>query len=263
MGRPYMVGTGWWCDGSGEHAGSLQPDMHSSSLIRQRDFFRLWHAFVDRYLAPERIVIVDSASPVPPPDMGDPRIQRIVMTKNFGHGIVSEPMGSMSGVERCLLTLAMHAYTNDLDLVYVEQDCLVRGEGWLELALEAMRGGKAIYGRGKGTPQPMQQSLMIFRCEYLPTVIARVVQAWRRFQRGRPWDPLAYRRLGNSIEKRWHWAMRRDADYLPFGSGRVRPLDFTQLHLYAQHWSEEELRRLLAQESWVGKELEVLLGSSG
>ena len=190
--------------------------MHSAQFTRSADFFRIWYSFVDHYTEPERIVIVDSASAVQPPLPADDRLEVIHLNRNYGHPVASELQGIMSGVERCHLTLAAYAYVNDYDLVYVEQDCLIRGEDWVDLAFDHLRGGKIMYGRGKGTPQPMQQSVMLFRHEYLPTVIGRAGAAWSRNQRGRWYDPLAFRRFGNSPEKRWHWVFRKDVDLLPF-----------------------------------------------
>ena len=79
-----MVGTGWWCDGSGGHAGSRQKHLVSSSFNRSPDFFPFWHSFVDRYTDPVQIVVVDSASPVRPNLPEDSRIQFLSMAKNFG-----------------------------------------------------------------------------------------------------------------------------------------------------------------------------------
>jgi len=263
MARPYIVGTGWWCDGSRTHAGSRQAGMRSTSLLRSREFFGLWHAFVDRYTQPERIVIIDSASPVMPQLPDDDRIEMVHLNRNYGHSTESEPRGSMSGVERCHLSLAAYAYVNDYDLVYIEQDCLVRGDGWIESSFEKLRRGKIMYGSGRGTPQPMQQSVMLFRHAYLPTVIARAAAAWNRFQRRRWFDPLGSKRFGGSPEKRWSYVFRNDVDWLPFAGGRMRPLDFTQEPLYAQHWSDSELARFVASERWLSPDLADIAHKAG
>jgi len=45
----YIIGTGWWCDGSGEHAGSKQSHLNSDTFIRTKEFFKLWYYFVNKY----------------------------------------------------------------------------------------------------------------------------------------------------------------------------------------------------------------------
>jgi hypothetical protein len=92
---------------------------------------------------------------------------------------------------------------------------------------------------------------MLFRHAYLPMVIERAAETWSRQQAGSFWDPLAYDHFGNSPEKRWHWVFGGDVDELPFDGGRTRPLDCSEAHLYAQHWSGEELRRFLGAEAWL------------
>jgi hypothetical protein len=263
MTRPYIVGTGWWCDGSRTHAGSVQAGIDSTPLLRAPEFFGLWHAFVDHYTRPEKIVIIDSASPVQPALPDDDRIEIVRLNRNYGHAMEAEPRGSMSGVERCHLSLAAYAYVNDYDLVYVEQDCLVKGDGWVESSFGKLERGKIMYGSGRGTPQPMQQSVMLFRHAYLPTVIGRVGAAWDRFRRGRWFDPLGSRRFGASPEKRWHYVFRGDVDWLPFDGGRKRPLDFSQAYLYAQHWSDSELARFVGSESWLSPDLADIVHSGG
>lgn len=260
MPRNYIVGTGWWCDGSGEHAGSMQPRNMSSSFIRTAPFFEFWYHFVDRYTSPERIVIVDSASPVAPPMPNDSRIVHLPMMENFGHSVTSERQGVMSGVERCLLQLMMYAHVNETDLVYIEQDCLVRGEGWLDACFEALGDKPIMYGDGEGTPQPMQQSLMIFRHEALWEAMNKVRDAFEASLEHLA-DPEA-RKPMDSPEKRWHLQFGDMAVLLPFEGGRTRPLRYDQPYLYAQHWTDEELLTFFNQETAAPSYLRMYLPSN-
>lgn len=240
----YVIGTGWWCDGTGQHAGSTLAHNRSADLIREKHFFGLWYHFVTKYTNPSKIIIVDSNSPVKPDLPDDPRIEFLSLQENFGHYRDCD-VRRMCGVERVHLGCAMYAYINDCDLVYIEQDCLVIGEDWVEHCMAHMRKGKIMYGHGKGTPQPQQQSLVIVKREFIPEFMSRLIHhfnvARRKLIKG-------VERGRVSPERRWHKAFRWDVDYIPFGHGRARPLDMTDRYFYAQHWTEHEIEQLLKRE---------------
>jgi len=48
---------------------------------------------------------------------------------------------------------------------------------------------------------------------------------------------------------------------LPFGFGRTRPIDWSAKHLYAQHWSDSELRQLGKREKVNGMIAKLLGGT--
>lgn len=240
--RGYVVGTGWWCDETADHAGTQHND--STAQIRTREFFDLWFECVDRYTDPEKILVVDSNSPVTPDLPDDDRLEFLSLDANFGHYVDGDPE-RMCGVERVHLMSALYAYLNDCDLIYIEQDCLVLGDGWVERCYDAWSKGKIMYGDGDGTPQPQQQSLVLVARPFIPVFIQRLLvyffAARERILRGE-------RRDRNDPEKRWHQAFEKDVDYLPFGYGRARPINFEDHHLYAQHWTAEELNQVLNRE---------------
>jgi hypothetical protein len=244
--RGYVVGTGWWCDETSDHAGTQFNE--STDYIRTRDFFRLWYACVDRYTDPEKILVVDSNSPVRPKLPDDDRLEFLSLAENFGHYVDCDP-ARMCGVERVHLMCALYAYLNDCDLIYIEQDCLVLGEGWVDRCYENWSEGKIMYGDGEGTPQPQQQSLVLVARPYIPIFIQRLLvyffAAREELTQGAPIGP-------RSPEKRWHQAFKKDVDYLPFGYGRARPLDFDARDLYAQHWEQDELNEALVREGLEG-----------
>ena len=78
----YIISSGWWCDGSGQHAGSLCNS--SDNIIRKEEFFDLWYYSIDKYTDPKKIIIIDSNSPVKPFIADDPRIEWVSLIKNFG-----------------------------------------------------------------------------------------------------------------------------------------------------------------------------------
>lgn len=242
--RGYVVGSGWWCDNSGRHAGSKTGHKTGADDIRTKDFFSLWYYFVDKYTDPEKIIIVDSASPVKPDLPKDERLEFLSLVKNWGH-FVDCDYEKMCGVERAHLGCALYSYINDCNLVYIEQDCLVLGEGWLEKCFESIEKGKIMYGDGENTPQPIQQSLAIVMWEYIPTFVDRLID---QFYKHRDLLERGGDRSSHNTEHRWHDAFREDVDYVPFGYGRARPINFDDPHLYAQHWTDHELSQVLARE---------------
>ena len=55
----YIIGTGWWCDGSGTHTHSKhQP--YVDKKTRQVEFFDLWYKSVMKFTNPHNIVVIDS-----------------------------------------------------------------------------------------------------------------------------------------------------------------------------------------------------------
>ena len=164
-----IVGTGWWCDEQ-PHDWALGAD-----LTRTTSFFGLWYRQVAKYLNPDRIVITDSHSPLKPDWQSYENIHWIELDQNYGspnHVRVGLVDTKLSGFTKSVLNGAMYAYCCDADYyVYVEQDCLIRGDNFLTHAIgdsdaeiflgQRNEGGKGIEGRPAA---PMiQQSCIIVR----------------------------------------------------------------------------------------------------
>ncbi len=79
----------------------------------------------------------------------------------IGHASVS--LNKYSGVTYAHVLGMSYALLEDVDYwVYVEQDALLFGDNIVEYAIEQMR-SPVMFGSGKSTPQPMQQSFMIIK----------------------------------------------------------------------------------------------------
>jgi hypothetical protein len=232
-----VVGSGWWCADK-PHQWALGSDKASSVT-----FFDHWYRQVMTCLTPDRIVVTDSASPFKPDHANFDRLVWIELDRNYGHpndlrvGLIDT---KYSGFTRSVLSGAMHALCCDADFyVYVEQDCLIYGEDFLEKALagsdqEILLGpptenGKGLYGQ---VAAPMlQQSLMIVRRSGLERFISGV--------------------LGSPVtdgERSPEETMRLCLP--PFGLigvpyGRSRPIDFGLSHFYAQHLDDRELAQMI------------------
>ena len=133
---PYIISTGWWCDGTGIHAGSV--NNKSSNFTRSPAFFDIWIEQVLKVSKPQKILITDSKSPVDYPRKitKNGLVEFVSLNQNFGHAINCE--GKYCGWTRSILNGAFYSYINDCDFVYVEQDCLLFGEGIIEKAFESM-----------------------------------------------------------------------------------------------------------------------------
>ena len=231
-----VVGSGWWSEGKPHRwmLGSLD--------TRAVDFFALWHRQVLRCLQPDRIVVTDSASPNKPDRAAFPDVQWIELDRNYGHpndirvGLLQT---KWCGFTRTVLSGAMHALCCDADwYVYVEQDCLLHGDDFLEHAIGASTAGILLGApteNGKGLngaiAAPMlQQSVIVVRGDALPRFIDGIA--------GAPWTD------GETSPEETMRLRLPPFDTLAVPYGRSRPIDYGRSHFYAQHLEDHELARM-------------------
>ncbi len=222
----YIIHSGWWCDGTGVHPGATK---YSDARIRTVAFFDVWYEFVRAYTKPEKILIVDSASPVLP-DLDGKDIECVSMRRNFLHGMKCDTQ--WGGWTRAFFTGAFYALMNDVDYaVFVEQDCLPVGEGVVERAIANMGDKKISFSLGG--PNRSDQSFTILRRDY-------IAEFARKFM-AIPKDD----REMDTEDKFMHIVNEDDSlAPLPFGYGRNRPINFRDPHFVAQQWRRDELEQL-------------------
>ena len=233
-----VVGSGWWCDG--QSTASQIGDASTRSVW----FFEKWYTQVCRCLAPARIVVTDSCSPIKPRYSTLANLVWIELDRNYGHandireGRIDT---KYSGFTRSVLNGAMFALCCDADCyVYVEQDCLVKGEGFLEHAIgdsgcDILIGKPTENGRGLNgglAAHMLQQSLMIVRKPGLERFISGLLGSQWTDGEVSPEEIMA--RVYNPV----------DTVKVPFG--RSRPIDYNRSHCYVHHLQAEELMRFLA-----------------
>ena len=240
MTQKVVVATGWW-----------SPETRSEwsigdDRIRSPEFFALWHRQVIRYLAPDLILVTDSRSPRKPDWTRFDRVRVIELDQNYGHGNDLRRQSAavkFGGFTRSVLMGATYAFCCDADyFVYVEQDCLIRGERFLEACIASRRypfycGMPTVGGRGLGgrPAAPMlQQSVQIATRQGMARLIAKTASA---------------RRGDGEVSPE----IRMARDMKPYGLigipyGRSRPIDFAAPHYYAQHLELDELRAFLDAE---------------
>ncbi|ARX32892.1 MULTISPECIES: hypothetical protein [Proteus] len=245
----YLIFSGWWCDNN-EKTDKRNKYIGDDS-IRDKEFHKKWYDCINKYTSPEKILIIDSNSPIKPDLNLDPRIELLSLNNNFGHSTNHE--GTMCGYTRSCLLGIYYAFLCDLDYcIYIEQDSLIKGNNIIEEAIKKMK-KPYMFGSAKGTPNALQQSFFIIRKDgYIPFLTRmngfkstcnklapenKFAIATSSFLSKLPECIFYLRGIGRLLS---YWP---SFDILPFGYGRSRPINFNDQYLYFQHGSVEELER--------------------
>lgn len=242
----YVIGSGWWASTSDDAA---ERKRLGDDVIRSARFHDLWYQGIRRFTNPAKIFIMDSCAPIKPGlCAADGRLEIVSLDENYGHA--ADCNEKLSGWSRSVVLGLAYALSCSADCFgYVEQDCLLFGEGIVEHAIGRMT-HPYMFGSGVGTPQPLQQSFFIVHRSEFARMIRRLdgfaesdrlVSPEVKFARLK-WDRMPSNLLGGKRRKKW---FRRTGkfwyDELPFGVGRARPIDWEVPFFYFQHGSAEEL----------------------
>lgn len=257
MNPRYVIGTGWWCPGE-----TIQDriQQYGDNAIRSREFHQLWYQAVSRYSNPQKILIVDSNSPLLPvlnPD--DDRMELVSLNFNAGHNTALKT--KYCGAVRAMQLGLMYALQCDTDyFVYLEQDALIYGAGIIEYCISRMK-TQFMFGSGAGTPLRTQQSLFIIRQDGILSFIKRLNEIDQDDHEIYPEEKfhlvctrgllgylvyLSMNRENNILINKLDWQVSkvfRNYDQLPIGYGRTRPISFNDEYFYFQHGTTDELRK--------------------
>lgn len=230
MGKPtYVIGTGWWCDGT---LGEGEP---SDRVMISKDFFSTWYEHVIAYSDPRAIIVVDSKSPIKPLFTQYKDVQSISLTKNyppfmkFREG--KNPYGTFrTAATRQMYLGAFYAYFTGTDyFVWVEQDCLIHGKGIIDKAIENMQEATDISFGEFDDDLKVETSFIVMKAASIPKIFD------------------AYLRVKNDRPELKYWKMTHNGFinhvWFPFGQGRNRPIKFEDQYYYAQQLTNEELAR--------------------
>lgn len=227
----YVIGTGWWCDGTGEHT-HTNHQKYVDKETRKKDFFNLWYKAVKKFTKPQKIIMIDSNSPIKPNISNKKDVSIYELSKNFGASLDGTKNKRLSGWDRSILGSASLSFLEDCEyFVYIEQDCLIYGKNIIEKAIKSMGKKPMLLGSGNGTPQPIQQSFVIIKKDFIHKFLQMEFN-------------LNKNMLSIDSEKRYSLRFKGYYDFLPFGYGRKRPIDFNQSHFYVQHLRTNELSKL-------------------
>lgn len=255
----YVIGSGWWSSDREFKSEFPKRKELGDSEIRSVGFFDLWLATIKRISKPQQIVVIDSNAPCKPDAKTRAQVQWFELPFNARHS--TDHPGQWCGWTWSVVMSANYAMTQDCDYyVYVEQDCLLRGDEIIERCISEMKTG-IMFGAGAGTPQPIQQSFFIIRKDMLERFIQNLCALHARDEDLAPewkfvfatWRPFVWAaNLGLLRSKRIRkWAekiaLNRFYDVLPLTGGRTRPLPLEQTHYYFQHGTAQELSRFVKE----------------
>jgi hypothetical protein len=175
------------------------------------------------------------------------QVDWIELDENYGHSYelrLGERSGKYCGFTRALLASATLALFNDADLFcHIEQGCLIRGESFLQSALDGREptilfgqrtsGGRGLFG--KPAIAMHQTSVMIVGRAALERFIASLLAA-----------PEADGELPPEVKLEKYCA---PFEHLGIPFGRSRPLDFSLPAFYIKHATIDELRAFLELEN--------------
>lgn len=179
------------------------------------------------------------------PDVPEMRGLNVIrLENNLGH--VHQLIGkqfpakphAFCGWSASVLALALIAYNDEKDFVYVEQDCLLFGE-CIEQMYQELGNSMMIFGRKmQGPPwMPCAQSLFLIRHEWIPAFVHYYLGMG---------DDRGEHRLPEhkfmALLQRHQKAVRQ----FSFGYDRERPFNINDSVWYAQKFTSEELKSLRA-----------------
>ena len=146
--------------------------------------------------------------------------------------------------------------------VYVEQDALLSGE-IIKKAIEESQNKGAVFGYSKQTGYQMQVSFFVIKQSLIKSFLSKLYAIEKLDSQISPENKvtLALSKLNFfplsvlfSFSDRVtakvfkiinRFSILRNYDYLSFGYGRERPIDFKDDIFYFQHGSKEELEKYL------------------
>lgn len=240
--RKYIIGTGWFSSNEQGYVRQGGPKTEHP-FTRSMRFSDIWAQLLFRYAEPNGVVRIDSASPVKP--VAHPRIKELGLDANYQ--LCGNPL--YTGWMRGFCMGAAYAWNCDADYIYVEQDCLVLGGGWVDKIYETAR--KHNYGRFVAGPTQykdckrvsfaIQVSLVYIPYGLIMPVLAGIASSK---------NPAPKNAQGNTraFDEALVASCGVPHAHFDFGYGQQRPIDWDDPILYAQRWTAEELKRLAVRE---------------
>ena len=249
----YIIGSGFWSSDVDEQVTNPERKIIGDNLIRKPEFFPIWLNSIRKCSNPNRIVIVDSHSPIKPDFKDAKDVVWIELPINAKHA--TNHIGTWSGWTRSVILSGQYALNAEVDyFVYIEQDCLLSGAGIVEYCIEHMKKG-LMFGDGKDTPQPIQQSFFIIEKRQLAKFLYNLCSLSIADRYLSPewkfiistWTPIRIAAnlgfLNRPATRRLICRLMssRSYDNLPVGCGRARPIPWKDRFFYFQHGTSDEI----------------------
>lgn len=223
--------TTGWCSHEGGNNPKVDARMFESTWL-----FDTWRKYIELWVKPRHYYIYVSDCGIFPEELNAKQMQNTEF--NFG-------VQDVTGLDHrhdfhCSLMMgAQFALCNGMDMLFIEQDCLVYNlSGVVNWAYEY--GKEVVYGFDPWTfcKGWAEQSLIFVRNYFLPTFIYQLNNC-REIYEGK-WGK------DGVPEVIFHSLFKQDAVFWPFGFGRYRPIDFSEEMFYGQQLSEEEVNKFLS-----------------
>ena len=221
MKHKFTVGSGFYC----------KPDQTFDK------FFPIWWDNLHRYAEPKEVIILAAGTGPRPVNK---RGKWIELPGDLGH--VHDLNGSNPNVRKpyhwcgwsiSFVTLALLAYANESDFLYVEQDVLAFGP-YVDRMYQEIGGAGMIFGRAKC--MPAVQSLVLCKFEFIPEFV-RLFMGTGSEQLKKNEGELKFLKLEQDNPGKF-------ARY-SFGFDRDRPFNLKEPIFYLQHIMPDEMRQLV------------------
>lgn len=224
MSSNLCIGTGWCAQKEG-HNNSSRSKLQNSPEWMERH----WRPHIEAQIMPDAWVLYESRCDIPPKMdlwgalIGEEHILALAKARDlpYRHDWVTSALLSAS-----------YAYSNNMDFLYIEQDCMVHN---LPAVLEFARNHQMCYGYGKYSLYGgwAENSLVWVRNDGLAKFIFRLLSGNMKNIDGKK----------EKQEQVFHRYFENMAESWPFGFGRIRPIDFSQPVFYAQQLTDIEIDR--------------------
>lgn len=234
----YIIVTGYYGDKDDEYHQKLYPIWLKNTIFHTRKH------------PPKNIYVINSGGYMPEEQRGvakwidlDYNIGHVVDTmaggvNAFKHGLCGWTMSTLMG--------ALTAYSCNCDLIYKEQDCLAFGD-WVPL-LYSVLNNDIVMTTGRlsdDLPFRIEQSLFGMKRDFLIEFVRTYLA-----QKAPDWEVVPEHKWAAMVDKEFKGRF----EYLPFGYGRNRPINYDDKIFYMQHdphhrlISDEEFRELKIRE---------------
>lgn len=203
------------------------------------DFHNIWYENLRKYLGElPQIHLFCNGGSVPPVNTAIGKTFCLGNTMHVGALIHGEKDYKFCGWSSVMMSLLWMAYNEEKDLLFIEQDALVFGEGWVDELLKELGSASVIFGRKHLSGpnwMPTSQSLFYVRHSFIPAFTASYCSMPR--DGDVEWIPeLKFLRM---MERDW-----KNYRMMSWGYDRERPLGYDDPYWYAQKFTPEEMAEL-------------------
>lgn len=232
--------------------------------IRGDGFRPLWWKSVDHFVRPEHVLVVDSAAPLKVDDsaLTSTSVRTLELLVNPGHSqnTTHHYCGFMAGF---IMGLEYALYSGVDYCVYLEQDALAYGEDLVPRIEQKLARTPILFGGQRG--EFVEQSIMVFDRRVMRRFLQQLhgidgsdnkvapelkcmIAATSLLSRLPSGPMMSYNRhrlVRRFFEKLGLAVAKLSGQYssVPFGYGRLRPINFQDDCFYFQHGTADELKQ--------------------